>query len=219
MEVFDKLHAFFWDDPTANNCNTYLLKGEKNILVDPGHDHLFGHVLDSLSALSLELRDIDMVFITHGHPDHIEAVRRFKDLSTLVIVPEAEIDFIKDMMAYYGLREGNMSFEPEILVREGHFKAGDMEFQVIHSPGHSPGSVCLRWIEMNVLFTGDVVFNQGVGRTDLPGGSGQTLKESIRRISQLPIDCLLPGHGEPVMGEKGVKENFRDIERIWFSYM
>jgi len=219
MEVFDKLYGFFWSNPTVNNCNTYLLKGERNILVDPGHDHLFGHVLNGLSALSLKLDDIDFVFITHGHPDHMEAVRRFKDFSTVVMVSQAEMDFVRDLVARYGGREDYINFEPEVFIHEGRFRAGDMEFQVIYTPGHSPGSVCLHWMEKNVLFTGDVVFNRGVGRTDLPGGSGQMLTESIKRISRLQIDCLLPGHGEPVIGEKRVEENFKAIERILFSYI
>jgi len=64
-----------------------------------------------------------------------------------------------------------------------------------------------------------VVFNQGVGRTDLPGGDGQALKESIRTLSRLEVEHLLPGHGDPISGRDLVKSNFADIERVWFEYM
>ncbi|MBW1888668.1 MAG: MBL fold metallo-hydrolase, partial [Deltaproteobacteria bacterium] len=69
------------------------------------------------------------------------------------------------------------------------------------------------------LFTGDVVFYQGVGRTDIPGGNGKTLKESIKKISRLDLDYLLPGHGEAVSGRDHVKNNFKQIEDFWFAYL
>ena len=96
---------------------------------------------------------------------------------------------------------------------------GDLSFKVIHTPGHSPGSICLYWTEQKALFTGDVIFHQGVGRTDLPGGSGQELKDSITRISRLEVDYLLPGHGDLISGREPVKRNFETIERMWFGYL
>jgi hydroxyacylglutathione hydrolase len=70
-----------------------------------------------------------------------------------------------------------------------------------------------------VLFTGDLVFNQGIGRTDLPGGNGETLKESIQKISGLDVSLLLTGHGDVVSGREAVRENFRMIEDYWFAYL
>ena len=72
---------------------------------------------------------------------------------------------------------------------------------------------------MKTLFTGDVVFNQGIGRTDLPGGDGSELKESIRTISRLNTDYLLTGHGDLVSGAEAVESNFKMIEDYWFSYL
>ena len=72
MKIFEDLYAFLWADPTANNCNTYLINGSKKILVDPGHAHLFNHVREGLAALSLTPSDMDIVLITHAHPDHME---------------------------------------------------------------------------------------------------------------------------------------------------
>ena len=111
------------------------------------------------------------------------------------------------------------NFAPDIMLREGELNVGHLNFQVIHTPGHSPGSVCLYWPDKKVLFTGDVVFDQGVGRTDLPGGSGENLKESIRTLSRLEVDYLLPGHGEPISGRDLVIANFSDIEGTWFAYL
>ena len=219
MKLSENLHFFPWNNPSANNCNTYFIDGEKRILVDPGHYHLFGHVGDQLARLSLTPEDMDVVIITHGHPDHMEGVRVFENTETLIALHDTEMTFIQSMASRYGETLGLKDFEPDILLKEGDLEIGDTVFQVFHTPGHSPGSVCLYLPDQKVLFTGDVVFNQGIGRTDLPGGNGQELKESIRRISDLDVSLLLTGHGNVVSGRDAVAENFKMIEDYWFAYL
>ncbi|MGD9033884.1 MAG: MBL fold metallo-hydrolase [Desulfobacteraceae bacterium] len=219
MKISEDLYEFLWLNPTANNCNAYFINGKKRILIDPGHYQLFGHVKEHLSRLSLSPEDIDIVLVTHGHPDHIEGVRTFVDTSTLIAISSVEMRFIKAVAPHYGEVLGVPNFEPDILLQEGDLKIGDLTFQVIHTPGHSPGSLCVYWPEKKVLFTGDVVFNQGVGRIDVPGGNGEELKESIRKISRLEVDHLLPGHGDVISGRDDVKANFAEIERVWFAYL
>jgi glyoxylase-like metal-dependent hydrolase (beta-lactamase superfamily II) len=219
MKISEGLHAFVWRDPTANNANTYFINGAKKILIDPGHNHLFGYAKDHLSRLSVSPQDIDVLLLTHAHPDHVEAVRAFSPSPTLIAIHEAELDFVKKLAPHYGAAMGITDFEPQILLREGDMEVGGLKFKVIHSPGHSPGSICLYWPQEKALFTGDVIFRQGVGRTDLPGGNGQALKESIRRLSELEVEHLLPGHGEVVSGRELVKRNFSEVERVWFQYI
>ena len=219
MKILEGLYGFLWNNPTANNCNTYLIDGEKRILVDPGHYHLFGHVREGLSGLSLSPQDIDIVIITHGHPDHMEGIRVFAETSTMIAVSKAEMDFIKGVAPHYGDALGISGLEPDILLREGDLKIGDINFQVIQTPGHSPGSICLYWPLKKVLLAGDVIFNQGIGRTDLPGGNGQELKESIKSISRLDLDYVLTGHGDIVSGSDNVNSNFEVIESYWFAYL
>jgi len=219
MKLLDDLHMFPWNSMTANNCNTYFIDGDNRILIDPGHYHLFDHVRGQLSGLSLSPEDMDLVIITHGHPDHMEGVRVFQGTEALVAVSSREMEFIQTVAPHYGEALGIPDFEPQILLQEGDLKVGSRTFEVIHTPGHSPGSICLYWPDQKVLFTGDVVFNQGIGRTDLPGGNGSELKESIRRISNLDVDYLLTGHGDVVTGREAVKENFKTIESYWFAYL
>jgi hydroxyacylglutathione hydrolase len=219
MKILDNLHMFPWNSMTANNCNTYFINGSKRILVDPGHYHLFDHVQGELARLSLSPEDVEMVIITHGHPDHMEGVRIFQGTDIVVAVSALEMEFIQTVAPHYGEALGISGFEPGVLLQEGNLKVDNMDLEVIHTPGHSPGSICLYWPEMKVLFTGDVVFNQGIGRTDLPGGNGAELKESIRRISRLDVEYLLTGHGDIVAGREAVKENFKSIEAFWFAYL
>lgn len=219
MKIFDGLHAFLWNNPTANNSNTYLIDGEKKILVDPGHYHLMTHIREGLSELSMTLEDINLVIITHAHSDHIEGIEAFSEASTLIAVNKEDMEPLQGIT--HQLIQPDNTIDPKInmFLKEGDLQVGDLTFRVIHSPGHSPGSICLYWPEHKVLFTGDVIFNQGIGRTDLHGGNGSLLKQSIIRLSQLDVEYVLPGHGPIVSGAENVKRNFQEIESMWFGYL
>ena len=119
MEIIDGLYAFIWTNPTANNCNTFLINGEKKILVDPGHYHLFGHVRDDLEKLSLTPDDIDFVIITHCHPDHMEGVRHFTKTSAIIALSQTEMEYIRTTAPHYGDAFGNGDFEPSIFLQDG----------------------------------------------------------------------------------------------------
>jgi hydroxyacylglutathione hydrolase len=218
MKVVDDLHAFIWQNPAANNCNTYLIRGDKNILIDPGHYQFFSHVQAGLLDLNLSPDMIDLVVITHGHPDHLESIGLFKK-PALKAVGYEEYLFIQNKAREYGWDMGRAGVEPDFFLQEGELRVGDKVFQVLLTPGHSLGSLCLFWPEHKVLFTGDVVFSQGVGRTDLPGGDGRLLKESIKQLAGLEVDYLLSGHGDIIQGREAVAANFRMIEDYWFSYL
>lgn len=212
MEIAEGLHAFIWRDFQVNNCNTYLIRGSKNILIDPGLDQLFGEVRASLSDLNLSPHRIDLVIITHGHYDHMGAADVFDGIAPVAMSP-AEYEFL-GMSA-----SGHKGFSPDILLEEGEIVLGDVKLQVVPAPGHSPGSICIYWPERKALFSGDVIFSGSIGRTDLPGGRGRLLKQSIQRIAGLDIDYLLPGHGEIIRGRHAVRENFQAVERQWFGYL
>ncbi|MDO9529823.1 MAG: MBL fold metallo-hydrolase [Syntrophales bacterium] len=213
MHVTNGLHAFMWRNPAANNCNTYLIDGSKKIIIDPGHLNYFANVGEGLAELHLSLDHIDVVITTHGHPDHIEAAQQFEK-PALFAMSQLEYKFIKDIAGNYFKIP-----EPDFFLGEGDLTIGDNSFQVIVTPGHSPGSVCLYWPEQKALFTGDVIFNRGIGRTDLPGGDSKLLKESIKSISKLDVEYLLPGHGEIVVGAEAVQANFQMVENYWFNYL
>jgi len=213
MKVFDGLHAFVWRHYSQNNCNTYLVDGNLKILIDPGHMHLFDHVRKNLAAAGLSPDKIDIVIATHGHPDHMEAMQAFGE-STMLAMGEEEHRFITELAGRYFKIP-----EPNFFLREGDLTLGDEKFEVIKTPGHSPGSICLYWPVKKALFTGDVVFNQSIGRSDLPGGNGAMLKESIKRLSEMDVDYILSGHGEIVVGKKEVKTNFERIKNYFFDYL
>ena len=213
MKILDGLYGFIWQSASENNCNSFLIDGAKKILVDPGHRHLFQHVKRGLAQISTTPEQIDVVLVTHGHPDHLEMVGSFGP-STQWAMSRIDYEFV---MKYIG---SHMRLpDPTFFLQEGELTIGDKTFQVILTPGHSPGSICLYWPEKKVLFTGDVVFSQSIGRTDLPGGSGKQLKESISRLAELDVEVLCPGHGDVVAGRENVKKNFKLIRDFWFNQL
>jgi len=219
MKITENLHAFIWQNSTTNNCNSYFINGKKKILIDPGHKRLFGHVKEGLAGLSLSPDDIDVIIITHCHPDHIEAVTLFEKTSAMIAFSKMEMAFLREIGPQYSEVFEIPDLEPDIFFQEGELDIGDITFEIIHTPGHSPGSICLYWVENKVLFTGDVVFDNGIGRTDIPGAYGNKLKDSIINISRLEINYLLPGHGETITGSEPVRNNFKKIKDFWFAYL
>ena len=221
MELAENIHAFFWKSRSANNCNTYLIDGPTRVLIDPGHTRLFGHVREGFSSLGLTLEDIDLVVITHAHLDHIEGVEIFKKTNALITLHENAWQFINRMGGNAARNFGGASKArgPAFFLDEGDLAVNGLSINVLHTPGHSPGSICLYLPEQKFLFSGDLIFKGGIGRTDIPGGVGAQLKESIIKISELEIDGVLPGHGDPVRGRSEVEANFDQIKRYWFEYL
>jgi len=221
MQLTDQLHAFIWESYTVNNCNTYFIDGPTRILIDPGHIRLFDHVQRGLANLGLTIDDIGLVVCTHAHPDHIEAVQLFKDTNALIAIHEREWQLVKEMETQISASLGVdlEAITPDFFLKEGDFSVQTLSFKVLHSPGHSPGSATLYWVDQKALFTGDVIFKESVGRTDLPGGNGSALKESIRQLQTLDVEWLLSGHGEVIAGSKAVQENFDQVVNYWFNYI
>ena len=169
----------------------------------------------------MTIDDIDLVICTHAHPDHLEAIPLFKDKPALFTLHEEEWQWVttvgKQMSAAFGIDLDD--FRPDFFLKEGTLSLDGLELDIIHTPGHSPGSVTLYWPRQKVLFTGDLVFKEGIGRTDLPGGDGAKIKESIKGLMNLDVEWLLPGHGNFISGAENVKKNFAEIESFYFAYV
>ncbi len=221
MQIVNNLHAFVWQSPTANNCNAFFIDGPTRVLIDPGHRALFDHVELGLGELGLKTDDVDLVICTHAHPDHLEGVQLFRNNSTLFTLSEIEwrwaLSAGKDMSAAYGI--DIEAIMPDFFLKEGTLSLDGLDLEIYHTPGHSPGSVCLYWSAQKALFTGDLVFKDGLGRTDLPGGDGAQIKASIQRMAQLDVELLLSGHGDIVSGARDVRSNFERIEQYWFGFV
>lgn len=214
MKITPELHAYPWTSHVRNNANSYLMAGRTNVLIDPGHLDAFPILEEKLEADSYPLSSIDLVIATHMHPDHMEAMAAFLDTSALMAMHTEAHKMLKEHGEYFfslmGL--GPPQWRSDFLLKEGGLTVGDEEFEVYHTPGHSPGSICLYWPRLKALFSGDLLFAGGIGRVDLPGGDAHALLASLDRIAHLDVELLLPGHGPVLEGAAEVRQNLLGIK-------
>jgi len=175
--------------------NCYILVvGRESIVVDPGGDPQI--ILDFIEGNKLNL---NMYLLTHSHYDHIAGLKVLIEVHKapiaihisdvpLLLNPQANLSFaMGDPQSYKAQRT---------LVDNDIIRLGGEALKVIHTPGHTPGSISI--LGGSFLLSGDTLFKSGRGRTDFPGGSEPLLSRSLRRLFELPDDTIVyPGHGEP----------------------
>ena len=182
--------------PFGTNC--YLVASEQTrdgMVVDPAGDA--SRILSNIRELDLK---IGLIVVTHTHADHIGAIRQVIEntgATFAIHTAEAEILQHSDFSRFTAM---DLTFQPppppDRLLKDGDFLiVGDLKFQVLHTPGHSPGGICI--VGHGVVFSGDALFSGSIGRTDGPDGNSNLLTSSIRtKLLVLPDQTLvLPGHG------------------------
>ncbi len=175
------------------DANAYLVDG--NILVDAG--------MDGVSVISeLEKHEplhLETIILTHCHFDHSGGAKVIAEATgARIALHKDDAALLNDAYASAAQLFGEEAPEisPDILLRGGEVFDGLL---VIHTPGHTPGSICLYNEDSKILFSGDTVFPHGsFGRTDLHGGSRSQLIESIRKLTHLNVSVMYPGHGDIV---------------------
>lgn len=220
MKLASDLYAYPWTQPSANNCNCYLKSSAPAMMVDPGHAHLYKHVETGMAQDRLR-PDLALVVLTHCHPDHMEAALGLQKAGAKLAMSLEEYDYMlgegRQLAAALGMNFPDIT--PDIYLDEGEMDLGGEIFEIFKTPGHSPGHICIHWPRHKALFAGDLIFAQGVGRVDFPGGDGQMLKQSITRMSELDLDWVLPGHGPMLKGTDSIQRNFQLIEQMYFGML
>jgi len=214
MKLTSKLYYY---PETGFTSNSYIIEDGVRILIDPGHYNHLRDLVELMSEDGFSLGDIDWIVVTHAHVDHCGAVHDIQRRhNTKVAMHEAEKKYLLEQASYYHKLLGE---HMPLFTVNYWFKGdkcpgiGDLGLIILHTPGHTPGSISIYSPEKKYLISGDLIFQGSVGRTDL-GGSSELLKKSINLISQLDIEMLLPGHGPLVIGEKEVKRNFKFVKEF-----
>lgn len=182
--------------PLATNC--YLITAADNsaVIIDPASSSDISAVLQS--------HDLSLagIVITHGHYDHFAGAAALQEeFEAPIYAPELDRDMFQSAdkcWAYFMRGIPFVPIMPDCLYEDGDvFEAGGIQFRVMSAPGHTAGSCLLFCDEYNALFTGDVLFKNGIGRTDGFSGSARQQEESLRKIKQIDGDYMIMcGHGE-----------------------
>lgn len=176
--------------------NTYVVGDEntkKCIVVDPG-----ANLVDIMNFVKRQNLNVEYIVLTHGHGDHITNVLTLKDATNAKIVAHEEekeilIDKRKNLSA--SLPSNTVELDADIYVKDNDtLKVGDMKLKFIHTPGHTPGSMCIK-IDKHML-AGDTLFAGSIGRTDFYGGDYKKMEKSLKRLKNQDDDITVyPGHG------------------------
>ena len=186
VTLFEQNCTILWDEATKQAA-----------VVDPG-----GDVPTILAAIAKNGVKVEKIWLTHGHIDHVGGAAELRDtLKVPIEGPHRADKFLLDNVVMSGARFGMLGvrdFSPDRWLEEGErVQIGSLSFEILHCPGHSPGSVVYFNNDLRFAHVGDVLFNGSVGRTDLPGGNHQTLIGSIKnKLLPLGDDVgFICGHG------------------------
>ena len=198
--------------PVQENCYIVRVKGpDRAVIVDPGEES--ERLIKALAELGIAR--LEAVLITHTHFDHVGAVAEVaKAAEAPVICPELETAVLANIMDYVPWPEFGpfQSYEADRTVGGGEeLELAGLRFEVIFTPGHSPGHVTYALPDEDAIFSGDVLFEGSVGRVDLPGGDWPTLMSSIETlVDSFPAETTVyPGHmGVTTLGRERATNPF-----------
>nr|CBH37694.1 conserved hypothetical protein, metallo-beta-lactamase superfamily [uncultured archaeon]CBH40011.1 conserved hypothetical protein, metallo-beta-lactamase superfamily [uncultured archaeon] len=211
--------VYWYREKGVLDANTYVIKGEQTVLIDPGLGNYLGLLLKEMQEDGIAPKEVDVIAITHLHPDHCDATAALKNVSGAKVAVHSSQWEYRDMLLEEASRVlgiGAKKFEVDFVFEDS---LEHTELRIQHTPGHSPESICFYAADKKTLLSGDLVFDKGIGRTDLPFGNTEELISSINTISALDTELLLPGHGAIIKGRSNVKRNYDFIREHYLQWM
>jgi len=192
---------------TASDSNIYLIDDDLVTLIDAGTGDYFEGVQREMAQQGFSPEDVDLLINTHCHFDHTGGDADFIKASGCdVAIHKLEADLLRrgdgevTCAKTFGRRLAPIEVQREL--KEGDkLKLGEVVLEVLSTPGHTAGSISLYGRAKNILFTGDTIFCDGVGRTDLPTGDAEALALSLERLAKLGAEQMYPGHGSFVSSD------------------
>lgn len=203
------------------DSNIYLIVDKTVALIDAGTGMNFETVKREIVKLGMKPEDVELLVNTHCHFDHAGGDGDFVRASGCgVAVHRLEARPLRDGDGITTLARTifNATLEPVRVTRElrhrDRIELGELKLYVLHTPGHTSGSICLYEPKRRLLFSGDTIFSSGIGRVDLPTGDARALHLSIKRLTKLDVQSMYPGHG-PVL-EGNARYRIFEVAKMMF---
>ncbi len=200
------------------DANVYLVSDKRHVLIDAGTGSNGRYIRRAIEQ-SVSLEEIDAIVLTHEHFDHCGGVAQLRERCNAEVYMHEDGAAVVEEGRNWSADWFGASQEPTTVDRKLQdgdvIDVGGAALQVLHTPGHSPGSICLYEATSASLFSGDLIFaHGGIGRTDFKGGSRPTLAQSIHSLD-LPVTDLYPGHGPYVEreGQRHVEMAARSVQQ------
>jgi len=228
-------NLFFFAENQMLDCNQYIIKDNDTgelTLFDAGNAISLNGLFKGMEKLNLNYENITKVYLTHSHVDHVLGLYKLIQLmknnppeifaygTAARILEEGNETKILPVVLGITARRFGIEITPLMVNDLSQVKeveiSSEFSFQIFHTPGHSQGSICYYEPEKKILIPGDLIFKGGsFGRYDFPGGSLQTLVNSIQFVNNLDVIYLLPGHmGISENGNKNIKLSYRMIKSM-----
>ncbi|MHA1670975.1 MAG: MBL fold metallo-hydrolase [Promethearchaeota archaeon] len=231
-------NLFFFPEVGMLDCNQYIIRDqdtEELCLFDAGNGLTLNGLIEGMKQLNLQFEDITRVYITHEHVDHVlglyNILNKMEDYKPQIFAFGETADILRNGIEekifpgsiqsfginakYFGVNIIPINIM-ELTLLENINIGSEFSFKILHTPGHSPSSICYYEEQQKILIPGDLIFIGGsFGRYDFPGGSLSKLKESIKRVNELDVTYLLPGHmGISNQGNQAISSSFKMIQTI-----
>jgi glyoxylase-like metal-dependent hydrolase (beta-lactamase superfamily II) len=238
-KIIEGVYFIPGQDEMIPDSHTYVVGNPSSrdfSLIDPGLPGKGNYKLESIKKMGIELEDIKRVIMTHTHFDHIGSLSEIREK-----IPESELwihsleaapiengdertiygmEMFQQMcQMQYGIKPGAFTFRVNRKLEGGEtIEIGGMNWDVIHIPGHSMGSIALYYKPKKILIPGDVIYaDSAIGRFDLHGADGAELKKSLMRLAEQEVEILLPGHNRIVT--KLQSDYILQTARQWEPYL
>ncbi len=197
-EIEDSIFIIYSQKPSSH---VYLIRGtNKNILIDTGTKGNFARIVEAFSRINLKVADIHLVICTHEHYDHIGGISYFYNYSILAADRFAATKIeLQDEYVIHAVYHGEEVEKTKINIWLGDLvviDVGNYKLKVIHTPGHTSGSICLYEMTKNILFSGDTIFAGGIISKISDSGSYGDYINSLERLCSYKINKIFPGHGK-----------------------
>ncbi len=239
MQVTEGIYFIPGQDEALPDSHVYVIGTPDSSdlsLIDAGLMGKGDYKLRSIEHLDIDPKAIKRVIMTHTHLDHIGAFRDIRERipGVELWVHEDEASYMEkgDERVIYGMEMFRQMFQAQYALSDGEFafkverrlvdneviELGGMNFEVLHIPGHSPGSIGLYQRDLKLLIPGDVVYaDYAIGRFDLFGADRTKMRDSLRRLAELEVEILLPGHNRIM---KNVPNGYiREVLSQWEPYI